>query len=82
MIKNEFDFGFVGGHLAGDEVDVAPWMTEELVLIVPVGHRLAGKRIVKPQDLLSEKFIVREQGSATRAVVATHLRKCQSGVQR
>jgi len=77
VIRNEFDFGFVGGHLTGDEVDVVPWMTDELVLIVPVNHRLAGKRVVKPQDLSSEKFVLREQGSASRAVVASHLRKCR-----
>jgi DNA-binding transcriptional LysR family regulator len=75
VIKNEFDFGFVGGHLTGGEVDVVPWLTDKLVLIVPVGHRLARKRIVTPQDLLSEKFIIREEGSATRAVVANHLRE-------
>ncbi len=76
VIRNEFDFGFVGGHLAGDEVDVLPWITDEIILIVPLGHRLARKRSVTPQDLSSEKFIFREQGSATRAVVATHLQKC------
>lgn len=75
VIRNEFDFGFVGGHLAGDEVTVLPWITDELVLIVPVGHRLGGQRIVKPQDLSHEQFVFREQGSATRAVVANHLRK-------
>lgn len=75
VIRNEFDFGFVGGHLAGDEVDVLPWITDEIILIVPLGHRLARNRSVTPQDLSSEKFILREQGSATRAVVATHLRK-------
>jgi DNA-binding transcriptional LysR family regulator len=76
VIRNEFDFGFVGGQLPGEEVEVVPWLTDEIVLIVPVGHRLSGKRIVKPQDLLREKFILREEGSATRAVVANHLRKC------
>lgn len=81
VIRNEFDFGFVGGHLAGDEVDVLPWITDEIILIVPLGHRLAGKRSVTPQDLSSEKFIFREQGSATRAVVATHLRKCHIEVE-
>lgn len=75
VIRNEFDFGFVGGHLAGDEVDVLPWITDEIILIVPLGHRFASKRSVTPQDLSSEKFIFREQGSATRAVVGSHLRK-------
>jgi len=40
VIRNEFDFGFVGGHLAGDEVDVLPWMTDHLVLVVPSSHLL------------------------------------------
>jgi DNA-binding transcriptional LysR family regulator len=75
VIRNEFDFGFVGGHLAGNEVNVLPWIIDELILIVPIGHGLAGKRTVKPQDLSKEKFILREQGSATRAVMAAHLRK-------
>jgi LysR family transcriptional regulator, transcriptional activator of the cysJI operon len=75
IIRNKFDFGFVGGHLVGDEVDVLPWITDELKLIVPIGHRFARKRTVNPQDLSSEQFILREQGSATRAVVASHLRK-------
>jgi DNA-binding transcriptional LysR family regulator len=75
VIKNEFDFGFVGGHLAGDEVEVLPWLTDELVLIVPAGHRLASKRTAKARDLLTEKFVVRESGSATRAIVLDHLNK-------
>ena len=81
VIRNEFDFGFVGGHLVGDEVDTVPWLTDELILIVPLGHRLASKRRVRPQDLANEQFILREQGSATRAVVATHLRKCRIEAQ-
>ena len=81
VIRNEFDFGFVGGHLAGDEVDVLPWITDELVLIAPAGHRLAGRKTVRPQDLSSEKFISREQGSATRAAVAAHLRKFRVDIE-
>ena len=77
VIRNEFDFGFVGGHLAGDEVDVVPWITDTIILIAPLGHRLGRKRIVKPQDLANEQVILREQGSATRAVVAAHLRRCR-----
>ena len=73
VIRNEFDFGFVGGHLAGDEVDVLPWLTDELVLIVPPSHRLANKKIMKRDDLMKERFIGRESGSATRATVADRL---------
>jgi len=50
-------------------------MTDRIILIAPPGHRLGGKRTVRPQDLGNEQFIFREQGSATRAVVAADLRK-------
>jgi DNA-binding transcriptional LysR family regulator len=75
VVRNEFDFGFVGGHLAGDEIDVLPWLTDELVLIVPPIHRLARKKTVKRDDLTIEQFIGRELGSATRAALASHLKE-------
>jgi DNA-binding transcriptional LysR family regulator len=73
VVRNEFDFGFVGGHLAGDEIDVLPWLTDELVLIVPPSHRLARKKTVKRDELGKERFIGRESGSATRAALASYL---------
>src|SRR2546430_985395 len=81
VIRNEFDFGFVGGHLTGDEVDVLSWMTDHLVLIVPSNHHLARKKSVKIADLRKEMFILREAGSATRAAVAHHLKKADLEVE-
>jgi DNA-binding transcriptional LysR family regulator len=81
VIGNEFDFGFVGGHLAGNEVDVLPWMTDHLVLVVPSNHHLARKKSVKITDLRKEIFILREAGSATRATVAHHLKKADLEVE-
>src|SRR6185295_14702821 len=73
VIRNEFDFGFVGGHLAGDEVEVLPWATDQLLLMVPPNHVFAGKTSVTIADLRKERFIVRKPGSATRAAVASRL---------
>lgn len=75
VINNEFDFGFVGGHLAGDEVIVLPWLTDELVLVVSPTNPLARKKFATNQDLQQEKFILRETGSATRAAIISHLQK-------
>jgi DNA-binding transcriptional LysR family regulator len=75
VIGNEFDFGFVGGHLAGDEVDVLPWLTDQLLLVVPPKHHLARRKSVEAEDLRKEKFILREPGSATRAAIVSHLHK-------
>jgi DNA-binding transcriptional LysR family regulator len=81
VIRNEFDFGFVGGHLAGDEVNVLPWVTDQLVLVVPPTHRLARKKSIKVEDLRKEKFILREVGSATQATIASHLQKLSLAVE-
>jgi DNA-binding transcriptional LysR family regulator len=81
VIRNDFDFGFVGGHLAGDEVEVLPWMTDHLVLVVPSNHNLTRKKSIKLADLRKERFILREAGSATRAAVAHHLKKAEIEVE-
>jgi len=73
VARNEFDFGFVGGHLAGDEVEAQSWLTDQLVLVVAPAHPLARKKSVKLEDLRKEKFILREPGSATRATITSHL---------
>jgi DNA-binding transcriptional LysR family regulator len=72
LINNEFDLGFVGGHLVGEEIETLSWRSDELVLIVPPSHPLAHRRQIKPRDLGKETFINREPGSATRAVVEEH----------
>ena len=81
VARNEFDFGFVGGHLAGEEVDVQPWLTDQLVLVVAPTHPLARKKSVKPEYLRKERFIFREPGSATRATIVSHLQESKLVVE-
>jgi DNA-binding transcriptional LysR family regulator len=75
IVKNEFDFGFVGGHLVGEEVEVIPWLTDEIVLVASPTHPLARKRNTQLKDLAKERFISREQGSATQAAADAALRE-------
>ena len=75
VLSNEFDFGFVGGHLAAAEVSAHAWLTDELLLVVSPDHRLRNKKTVRKQDLAGESFIVRESGSATRATIVTQLQQ-------
>ena len=73
VAANEFDFGFVGGHLAGSDVEVLPWRTDQIILIVPPKHALARRRSIKAKELEKESFVLRETGSATRATIAGHV---------
>ncbi len=74
IVKNEFDLGFVGGHLINEEVETIPWLIDEIVLVVPPSHPLALQQQIKLIDLAKERLIFREPGSATRAVIENHFR--------
>jgi DNA-binding transcriptional LysR family regulator len=47
--------------------DVAPFLSDRLVVIAAPGHRLAGRSRVEPATLAAERFLAREPGSGTRA---------------
>jgi DNA-binding transcriptional LysR family regulator len=82
VVNNEFDFGFVGGHLVGEEVEVIPWLTDEIVLVASPAHPLARKRSIRLEDLTEERFITREQGSATQAAADAVLREVNLQLER
>jgi LysR family transcriptional regulator, low CO2-responsive transcriptional regulator len=46
-----------------------PFMEDELVMVVPAGHTLAGRRGLTMRDLAAESFLMREEGSGTRYAV-------------
>ena len=66
---NELDLGVVGGHgfRSGEEC-LAKGMPDELMLIVPPGHRWSRRREIAPDLLGTERLLMREEGSASRQV--------------
>ncbi len=80
ILRNEYDFGFVGSHLTGgDDVEAIAWCVDELLLIAAPNHALTHRRTFNLLDIVKEPFIFRERGSATQAVVESSLR--EAGVQ-
>jgi len=67
----------VEGDVAGDDLALEPFADDELVLVVPAGHRLAGRGTVDRDDLRAEPFVGREAGSGTRALVERTLGDAQ-----
>jgi DNA-binding transcriptional LysR family regulator len=64
------DIGVVGGHVLGPgERCVAAGLLDELVLIVARNHPWARRRFVGRRDLVAERLLIRESGSATRQVM-------------
>ncbi|KYH31247.1 selenium metabolism-associated LysR family transcriptional regulator [Neomoorella mulderi] len=71
----EIDLGVVGAGGRGRSLSYSRLVEDELVLIVPPGHRLAGVTAATPGDLQGEPLVWREAGSGTRRVVEERLQK-------
>lgn len=62
------DVGCVEGTVAHADVDVLPWREDRLVVCVPPDHPLARRRRLAARDFKGMRWILRERGSATRAL--------------
>ncbi len=69
VAERELDIGFVGGWINNRKVEGFSWLEDELVVIVPEDHRLAGLSKINLEEILTERWIFREKGSGTRKAV-------------
>ncbi|MGI6468971.1 MAG: LysR family transcriptional regulator [Syntrophomonadaceae bacterium] len=70
------DLGIVGGWMNVRKIEGFQWLEDELVVVVPAEHRLAGSAQVALPDLVHERWIFREKGSGTRKAVEEMLLSC------
>ena len=67
QVRNfELDIGLIEGELQDPELDVFPWLEDELVVFCSPTHPLAGRPSLSDKDLLDATWILRECGSGTR----------------
>ena len=69
LVRRQYDVGLVGGVAHTDRLELVPFAADDLVLVAPVGHPLARGGPVAPDELRLHPFVVREEGSGTRAAV-------------
>ncbi|MFO7644357.1 MAG: selenium metabolism-associated LysR family transcriptional regulator [Desulfosarcina sp.] len=65
VLCGDLELGVVGAVSTHAGITQAPLVEDEMVLVVPAGHRWSGKKRITTQELFSEPFIVREIGSGT-----------------
>lgn len=66
-VKNfELDVGLIEGEISDPELEIIPWMEDELVVFCAPDHPLATKKKLSEKDILNAQWILREQGSGTR----------------
>ncbi len=73
VVAGALDLGLVEAEVSDPELERLPFHTDELVLIVPPGHRWAERGWVAVADLPEEPFLEREPGSGTREIVQGRL---------
>ncbi|MDQ6772185.1 MAG: LysR family transcriptional regulator [Candidatus Dormibacteraeota bacterium] len=69
LLRGVLDVAVLSPPLEHAELAAEPWMDDELVMVVPAGHRLDGRAGLTLRDFESEPFLMREVGSGTREEV-------------
>lgn len=62
----EIDLGLIEGDCQHPDIEVQPWVEDELVVFCAPQHPLASRGQANLEELTREAWILREQGSGTR----------------
>ena len=66
IANHELDLGLIEGDCNHPDIEVKPWIADELVIFGAPNHPLVQQAQVSMEQLLAEPWILREKGSGTR----------------
>jgi len=75
VLDDELELGVVGAARSQRGLVFEPFVRDELVAIVPPGHRLAGRDAVTLEELVAEPMLLQQEGSGVRSVVEAAMRE-------
>ena len=78
VLDNEVEIGFIGMKPLNKKLMAEPLWKDRLVLAVPKLHHWYKKKSITLSELLNEKFVIREKGSATRDLFESCLKESKS----
>jgi len=81
VLDNELDLAVVGPAMNDPELAVIPFLSDELVVVAPGGHSLAGKKGLTLKELADSPFVMREAGSGSRWSLDKAARKAGARLQ-
>jgi len=68
LLKSQLDVGIVEGQISSHDLICEPLLSDYLVLVCNQHHSFARKDHIKVEELQNQKFVMREEGSGTRAL--------------
>ena len=69
LLKKEIEIGIVEGQSKNPAIKYTEFLKDELVLVCNSKNPLVHKEEIRPEDLKSMSFVLREQGSGTLEVI-------------
>jgi DNA-binding transcriptional LysR family regulator len=79
VANGQIDLAIIGGEVPPElqeSLDITPYATDELALILPTNHPLARLGVIERDDLYSLRFIALDSQSTIRKVIDTVLGRC------
>ncbi|MEC0275586.1 MULTISPECIES: selenium metabolism-associated LysR family transcriptional regulator [Peribacillus] len=64
--SNKLDIGLIEGETDYKDIDVMPFMNDEMIVVVPPDHPLSQMDLIEGNMLQNQTWVLREQGSGTR----------------
>jgi DNA-binding transcriptional LysR family regulator len=75
LANNQDDLYFFSHPPADMDIECHVFLPNPLVVVASASHLLAGRKNLHWNDLINERFLLREAGSGSRYAVLEHLRK-------
>jgi len=69
LLLGELELGIVEAYIEHPKLHIRPFAEDEMVIIISTEHPLAMKQEVELNELLSETWILREEGSGVRQTI-------------
>jgi len=69
VIDGAYEVGAVGAQFDDGRLEYQKFAEDEMVLVVPPTHPWASRNSVKPNELPTQPFLIRERGSGTRKIM-------------
>jgi LysR family transcriptional regulator, transcriptional activator of the cysJI operon len=73
LLSDALDIAIIEGELSSDKLNTQTIVEDELLFVCARNHEKARYKVLTPETLINENFIMREQGSGTRALIESVL---------
>ena len=80
VLHHEIDLGLIEGQVFDREIEIEPWVDDELVVFCAPSHPLARQATATLAEIAAEPMILREHGSGTRETFEQALRHWEGGL--